>query len=362
MAKSSEKNDKAQLEYFERKIFDLKQLIEISKGLNSTLEYNVLIDSILLTCMGQMQLVKAGIFFKKNFDDEYFSLHRNHKGIELNRDTDYVIPNDSYLAGLLAGNDRCFTASEIYADSKVSPAEKDMLSSINPTLLVPLKGKGKFHGIILLGDRIRNCDFSDEEKEYLLDIASLAGIAIENAYLYEVATTDMMTKLKIHHYFQTVLTEEIKLAYQILTPVSLLMLDIDNFKEFNDTYGHLCGDIVLKNVSSLVKKNCRQIDTAARYGGEEIAVILTRTNLDDALNVAERIRDQIASSRITHDGKELKTTVSIGVTEFDRSIKENNNTMIARADSALYDSKRSGKNRVSFCTSGGKTGDINGPR
>lgn len=353
-------NNLSQIEYFERKIFDLRQLIEISKGLNSTLEYNVLIDSILLTCMGQMQLIKAGIFFKKNFDNDFFSLHRNHKGIELKRDIDYVVKNDSYLASLMSDNPRCYTIEEIMNDDRVSVKEKDMLSSLNPSLLVPLKGKGKFHGIILLGDRIRKCEFTEEEKEYLMDIASLAGIAIENAYLYEVATTDMMTKLKIHHYFQTMLAEEIKNSYHVLTPLSVVIIDIDNFKLFNDEFGHLCGDAVLKNIASLVKKNCRQIDTAARYGGEEISLILPKTSLSDAINVAERIREQIEQSVVVFDGKNHKATVSIGVTEFDRASAEDNTTMISRADSALYNSKRKGKNIVSYCLSDGFIGETDG--
>lgn len=351
-------NYRAQIEYYERKVFDLRQLIEISKGLNSTLEYNLLIESILLTCMGQMQLVKAGIFLKRNIDDRFFALHRNHKGFELDREIDYSISKDSPLAERMFAEARCFTWDEVRKDKSMDKAEVRMLASIAPSLLVPLKGKGKFHGFIVLGDRISCKEFCEEEMEYLMDIASLAGIAIENAYLYEVATTDMMTRLKIHHYFQTILAEEIEISRRNAQPMALLMIDIDNFKRFNDEHGHLCGDLVLKNVASLVKHNCRQIDTAARYGGEEIAVILGRTEMGYALNVAERIRRQIEASSVTHDGKELKATVSIGVAELDPAIEETNNTIITRADTALYYSKHHGKNRVSYSRTQDDCGEI----
>jgi len=335
-----------EIEQYERKIYDLKQLIEISKGLNSTLEYNVLIESILLTCMGQMQLFKAGIFLKKGLDVDLYVLHRNYKGFELNHQMEYEIPADSKLILFLEQNFRCYTLrelNEIFRDSTM-----EVLNIIQPMLVVPLKGKGKLNGLIILGERISSQPFTESEKEYLLNISSLAGIAIQNAYLYEMATTDMMTKLKIHHYFQAALAEEREKSLRQKSPLSLLMMDIDHFKKFNDTYGHTCGDEVLKSVARIVVSNIRQIDVAARYGGEEFSVILPGTTLDDAVLVAERIRRCVEQCTVNCDDKKLSVMISVGATQFDPVKDRDTRALIQRADHALYNSKQAGRNRVSF--------------
>ena len=336
-----------EIEQYERKIFDLKQLIEIGKGLNSTLDYNILIESILLTCMGQMQLYKVGIFLKKGLDEDVYVLHRNYKGFELDHAMEYEVPADSKLITFLEQNFRCYSLEELNVIFRGDDTMK-VLDSIKPQMVVPLKGKGKVNGIIILGERITNEAFSESEKEYLLNIASLAGIAIQNAYLYELATTDMMTRLKIHHFFQALLAEERERAVRQNTPLSLVMIDIDHFKQFNDTYGHTCGDEVLKNVARIVLGSIRQFDIAARYGGEEFAIILPGTAMDAAMQVAERIRKSVESARVECDGYPLGVKISLGVTQFDLKRDRDNRVFIERADKALYNSKIAGRNRVSF--------------
>lgn len=336
-----------EIEIYERKIYDLKQLIEISKGLNSTLEYNILIDSILLTCMGHMQLIRAGIFLKKGIDHEVFVFHRNYKGFDLDHTIEYELEPDSEVIKLLENTNQCYTLEELIAMIG-SDLSLDTMKIIDPTLVVPLKGKGKLNGIILLGDRINGEDFKEWEKEYLLNIASLAGIAIQNAYLYEMATTDMMTKLKIHHFFQAALVEERERAARQGTPLSLIMMDIDHFKNFNDEYGHTCGDMVLVKVARVIQESVRQLDIPARYGGEEFAIILPKTELNEAIMVAKRIRQSVEESAVVCNEKKLSVTISIGVTQYDYDRDIDNKTMVERADKALYMSKADGRNRVSF--------------
>jgi two-component system, cell cycle response regulator len=337
----------AEIEQYERKIYDLKQLIEISKGLNSTLEYNILIDSILLTCMGQMQLLMAGIFLKKGIGQENYALHRNYKGFEVNHSIDYELEPESEVIKHIEKKFKCYTLTELDQDAK-GDRSITIIKMLNPSLIVPLMSKGILNGIIILGDRINLKNFTESEKEYLLDIASLAGIAIHNASLYEMATTDMMTKLKIHHYFHTMLIEEMDRSRRLSRPLSVIMADIDHFKVVNDTYGHQAGDMVLINVAKIIKESIRQIDVPSRYGGEEFAIIIPGTEIHEALIVAERIRQNIEKSSAQYDNKELKATISIGVTQFDPDQDKTKNTLIERADKALYISKRNGRNLVSF--------------
>jgi len=334
------------IEQYEKKIYDLRQLIEISKGLNSTLDYNILIDSILLTCMGQLQLMNAGIFLVKVLGGEKFTLHRNYKGFDLDHTIEYSFPINSPLIKFIENDYRCYTYDELTSDIKDESSE--IMGILKPDILVPLMSKGEINGIIVLGDRINDEQFIESEIEYILNIASLAGIAINNARLYEMATTDMMTKLKIHHYFQTILIEEINRSVKYDRPLSLIMADIDHFKKFNDNYGHVAGDEVLKNVASIFKDNIRLIDIGARYGGEEFAVILPKTDINEAIIVAERIRSAVESSSFRFNEEVLHVTISVGVAQFDQTLDNTKQKFIERADRALYNSKKEGRNRVSF--------------
>ncbi len=334
------------IEQYEKKIYDLHQLIEISKGLNSTLDYNILIDSILLTCMGQLQLLNAGIFLLKGLGGDRYVLHRNYKGFALDHMIDYSFRINSPLLNYIESDYKCYRYDEII--NNVNDDAITVLKALHPDIVVPLMSKGEINGIIVLGDRINDEEFNESEVEYILNIVSLAGIAINNARLYEMATTDMMTKLKIHHYFQTILVEEINRSAKYNRPLSLIMADIDNFKDFNDTYGHVAGDEILRNVATIINDSIRLIDIGARYGGEEFAVILPKTDINEAIIVAERIRSAVESSLLRFNEEVLNVTISVGVAQYDMATDNNKQKFIERSDRALYNSKKEGRNRVSF--------------
>jgi len=335
------------IDQYERKIYDLRQIIEISKGLSSTLEYNILIDSILLTCMGHMQLIRAGIFLKKGIESENYVFHRNYKGFDVDHTREYEIESNAPLVKYLESNPKCITlndAIKLIDDGK----SLQVLKLLNPCLIVPLVHKATLNGIIILGERINLTDFTESEKEFLLEIASLAGIAVHNAALYEMATTDMMTKLKIHHYFKTLIIDEMDRAKRLERPLSLIMADLDNFKNVNDTYGHQAGDEVLIHVAKIIKESIRQIDVASRYGGEEFAIILPSTDINEALVVGERIRQNVERLPVVFEHMKLPVTLSIGITQYDPGRDLSSEDIIGRADRALYQSKAAGKNTVSF--------------
>ena len=336
-----------EIEQYEKKIYDLKQIIEISKGLSSTLDSNVLIDSILLTLMGQMQLLKAGIFLRKGLGFDNFTLHRNYKGFEIDHGLEYELIAYSETIKLIESEFRCFTMKD-FRDIPATETSWLLLKKLNPGLIVPLVSKGELNGIMILGERINHKGFNSTEKDYILQIATLAGMAIHNARLYDMATTDMMTKLKIHHYFQNTLMDLILASQKTKKPLSLIMADIDYFKSFNDLHGHIMGDNVLKKVAQVILENIRPMDTAARYGGEEFAIIMPRTYITEAIIAAERIRENISNARVVGNERELSVTISVGLTQYDPHMDKNKNDLISRADRALYLSKNSGRNRVTF--------------
>ncbi|GHV26222.1 diguanylate cyclase [Spirochaetia bacterium] len=350
----------------EKQIYDLKELFEISKSLNSTLDFAILIDSLLLICMAQLKVLKVGLFIRKHLDSGEFSLHRNYTGFEVDHSLSYAIPENHGLIKLFNRKYGCYTLDDIKAE-KVSLKGLEPIIKLEPSLLVPLQAQGKINGIIMTGERIDGGlnkslgDFDAEEKEYILNMASLASIAINNAGLFEMATTDMMTKLKLRHHLYTVLHDWLENVQANQggpggQGFSMLMFDIDFFKRVNDTYGHACGDAVLKYIAQIFLDNVRGSDLASRYGGEEFIILISHPGKDLAMKIAERIRKTIEDSNIQYKEHTLKITISCGVACYDRKIDTTADGMIERADKALYQSKQDGRNRITFSSSIDQTG------
>ena len=336
---------------YEKRLYDLQQLLEVARSLCSTLDYPTLIESILYTCMCQMRVLGAGIFILDDFESEAYCLNNNYTGMDLDSKIDYTIPISSPIVPLLSEKEKVFTVRELQKELPEEPLEQ--IYSLKPSLVVPLFQKNRVNGILLLGERMDlggGTSFDDYDVKQILSISSLASVAINNAALLERSSTDMMTRLKLKYYFFNQLTDKLDLAVAQSLPVGVIMFDIDHFKSFNDTYGHACGDYVLITVAKIIKNSIRSQDMASRYGGEEFTVMLPNTLKEDAMQVAERIRANIENTSFEYDGKKMHVTISGGVSIFD---SEDNPVSAAKefveqADKALYVSKTSGRNRITF--------------
>lgn len=172
---------------------------------------------------------------------------------------------------------------------------------------------------------------------------------IENIHygkMYSLATQDDLTQTFNKKAILEILSEEFSRSIARACPLSLVMFDVDHFKKTNDTFGHLAGDYVLKEVCSLIKnKLIRGKDSLGRYGGEEFALLLPDTPLQIAVDIAERIRGTIEKTSFNFDGKVIPVTISLGVSSIDSTIKTDSD-LLASADKALYDAKNQGRNRV----------------
>ncbi|MFH1061605.1 MAG: diguanylate cyclase [Candidatus Omnitrophota bacterium] len=220
-------------------------------------------------------------------------------------------------------------------------------------LCIPLKVKDNILGVINVADKtmsIQENIFTEEDMHFLAVICNYAAIAVENALLYgevkNLAITDGLTGLFNHRYFQTNITSEVIRVHRYPRPLSLIMFDIDYFKTFNDTYGHPMGDLVLSEIAKAIKKNVRKVDIACRYGGEEFAVILPETKINEAILVAEKIRTSVEKMRFnTGQGiKKEKVTVSGGVAQFKSGMSKED--FVRCADDSLYKAKNEGKNKI----------------
>lgn len=213
---------------------------------------------------------------------------------------------------------------------------------------VPLFMYGDCEGVVAV-QSTRIAAFRPEHQRLLESLALQIAAALQNAHLYELAMVDGLTGLFVRRYFDARIDEEIERSRRYATPFSVVMMDVDDFKKLNDTYGHLVGDRVLRAIANVVKEQMRGVDTAARYGGEEIAMILPRTEMVGAYTLAERIREAIAELRITTDEdppRALAVTASLGISAYPESKAASGEDLVRRADRALYRAKKTGKNRV----------------
>jgi len=216
-------------------------------------------------------------------------------------------------------------------------------------VLIPLKAKDKINGIIVADNFITKEPISKDDLRMLTMLANQAGLAIENSQLYEktvmLAQLDSLTELWNHGYFQYLLLDELEKSRTTQSPLSLIMIDIDHFKIYNDTLGHQAGDKILKELAVLIKNQSRKMDFVCRYGGEEFGIILPQTDKQEAFMIAERLRADIEKHAFAHEDilptKQL--TASIGISSFpeDGLLPTE---LINASDKALYHAKNKGRN------------------
>ena len=226
-----------------------------------------------------------------------------------------------------------------------------VIQVLNPEELaiVPLKAKDKVKGLILADNSITKKPITKDDIRMLNMLANQAGLAIENSQLYETAVirshTDSLTNLWNHGYFQYLLQSEMEKAKATSVPLSLVTVDIDDFKVYNDSLGHQAGDSILREIARLLKNQSRKMDYVCRYGGEEFTIILPQTEKREAHLIAERLRQDIEKQIFIHEEilPNKKLTVSIGLATFPRD-GQNPSELISYSDKTLYQAKHKGKN------------------
>jgi len=267
----------------------------------------------------------------------------------ISRSSVWLLRRNGFTANILNSN----TPTIIPDISKIDPKDINPMlieEGVKSLIATPLKIHNKILGILYLDD-YQPREFKHSDIAILNLLATQATIAIEKMYLLEkmesLAITDELTQLYNYRYFFNTLSNEVYRAARYGNPLSLIMMDIDNFKKFNDAHGHSQGNFLLSFMSEIFKKNARNTDTVARYGGEEFVIVSPENNKQDASILAERIRKDVEKFCRPEVNKEIPVpvTISMGIASFpdDASNKEG---LIQKTDEALYKAKQAGKNKV----------------
>lgn len=331
-----------------KQIDALRDLIEVAKTVVSTLDLDTLLQAIMVSAM-QYAETPAGSVALYDARNKELSLHV-HRGLS----SEFIqVERWNVTPGGLTEQILNSGETIIVSDTHNSPFFHNPLAikeGIRSLICVPLVFQDEIVGILYLDDFVPR-NFDRNRLELLAILASFAALAIHNARLHNktklMAITDYLTGLHNHRYFQQIFNQELGRARRYQKVMSLVILDVDNFKSFNDRFGHAIGDKVLIAIGDIITRSLRKVDFAFRYGGEEFVVILPETSLEHAVLTAERLRERIAreTGPCVEEAEGVQITVSAGVASYpdDGTSRED---LFALMDSFLYKAKSIGKNVV----------------
>ncbi len=339
-------------EELRRQITSLSILTRFSEKLSHTLEMDQLLSIIFEEVSNQARAERSSLMILNEKTRELMvKLARGgQEGVPRN----FTVPLSQGLAGQVVRAGEPLLVKDLETDDRFHRRSQSRYRTPSCVIL-PLKISGRTIGVLNFADKITGEVYNEEDLNMLLPLANQAAVALERSELYElskelkqISITDSLTNLLNRRYFQERATEEVERSRRFNQPLSLIMLDVDDFKHYNDSNGHPAGDAVLKGIGSIIKSVVRSIDVVARYGGEEFAVLSPGTDRDRCFHVAERVRRAAAEHEFTGEkgqpGGDL--TISAGVATFPDDAT-NLEELISDADKALYLSKKNGKNRSS---------------
>ncbi|HOL48225.1 MAG TPA: GGDEF domain-containing protein, partial [bacterium] len=325
-----------------------KSLIEIF-DLAGDLQKEFLIDNFMkkfITKINDIIEFDKGLFVILSFEKKEPEIYKKYY-IKCDEKNFENISFDTLLSNILIHK------KVLFLNHTMTNISLDLLDNYN-ILIIPLIAQKKIIGFFLI-ERINRINYNEnmyfkKEDIYKLQVIILqTSINLHKCFLYEklqkLAIYDSLTGLFVHNKIKQNLVKEINRSKYYNLSLSLLMCDIDFFKNFNDTYGHEIGDEVLKTVANILKNSIRESDYVGRYGGEEFMIILTEANKENANKIAERIRQNIESNYIYYKNNKLKITISIGISTYPEDGNDEEE-IIKAADKALYTAKKKGRNRV----------------
>lgn len=331
-----------------RTVEQLGAFNDIAKALTSTLEVHEVLTLVMQKVSELLHPANWSLLLQDDAGQLYFEICVGDGSERLRQ---LRVPPGEGIVGACFQQGAPILVEDVSSEPRFSPRFDQATSfQTGSVLAVPLKSKGRVLGVIELVNPARQAPFSQVDLQTISGIADFAAIAIENARVFkkvqDLTISDEHTGLFNARHLRAVLEKEVARSGRFHHPLALIFLDLDGFKQVNDTHGHLVGSALLSEVGSLLADCIRQVDSAYRYGGDEFAVLLIETPLESAVTVAERIRDQLRDRLFMREqGLNLKLTASLGVACF----PEHGQTaveLLQSSDQAMYRVKAQGRNDV----------------
>ncbi len=317
----------------------LSNIYETTRALSGILDMDQLLEEVLIVSQRIFRFQKCQIFLSNITGDclyLYATLENGNRHI-----FEDPIPHGRDISGLMEMQDQSSMIRQLNRKNRDSGSNQ---------VDIPLLSRGKVLGIMQIRTETGKTP-SGRDRRLLMIFAGSAAVAIDNSLLHkkteELTIIDALTELYNYRYFRAKLTDELRRADRYRQKLSILMLDLDHFKEVNDRYGHQTGNLILREVSNIIEQCVRDIDVVARYGGEEFVVILPQTHEEDAAIIAERIRETVEKNHFPNSNgqREIRITVSLGIATYPEGI-HNLDQLLEKVDRALYQAKADGRNRV----------------
>jgi len=280
-------------------------------------------------------------------EDITIKAYKNYKPVNLNLNIDTITPFEAFFRQNPKPVKFDILSGLLNSEEIIKPFQE-----IQTELIVPILGPFGLYGLILVGKKNLDEEYTGDELFFLHQLMSFVSQGIKNHLHYENSLRDVKTGLYNHGFFLARLTEEVSRTRRSKYCSTIIVIDVDKFKNFNDSFGHLAGDKVLEYLAQVIKKGVRNDDIPSRFGGEEFTVLLPQTDQQTAWNVAERLRVSVGEMKVPWDTPLPQVTISLGIYSFDHDSGVDVNTIIRRADDALYTSKQQGRNRCTLWNPG----------
>ena len=340
-AKLAQSRDELEKRVQER-TFELSEINQVSRVISSTLDLPVILQNVVKQS-AELVNADAGMMALLKENDTGFNIPITYQlPAEFNRLSD----ENSFIKLIVEisiNSKSALLQEKDIPEAQGHPAVKSIIS-------VPISHSGEHLGSLFLFNFQSGKNFTERELSLIESVGLQAGIAIQNARLFEsvqfLAVRDPLTGCFNRRFFYESIQKELDRSTRYQHDLSIILLDIDHFKNINDTYGHLVGDQVLQHLVYLLQLSLRNTDTLGRYGGEEFIIALPETDPQKALRTAERLRVKINENPFNTLSGPVKITISLGIASIEPPQKETLEELISRADQAMYDAKKAGRNQA----------------
>lgn len=338
------------LKKLEEKVKALEVMAELGKTITSTMQPQEVLRVMLKKTS---ELLQPGIWSMMLLDETTHQLKYEILINDPSVDRSKPVEIGEGLHGWVAKYGNPIFVSEQKLEKYAIPKHLEYMGKNDSIMIVPLKSKNKILGTIHLQRNLREKPpYTEDDFNILQTVGDYAAIAIENANNFHkvesLTIRDDLTSLSNARHLHHILDTEVNRSQRYHKPFSMIFMDIDHFKKVNDTYGHVHGSELLKEVAEVIQKNIRVVDFGARYGGDEFVIVLPETGKDEAFNIAERIRSSIEKNKfLERGGLSIHFTASLGVATFPQDA-DSKDGLIKMADHAMYDSKKTSRNKVTL--------------